>query len=561
MSLAHLSGMVEASAIATTAAVKATGARPSSLSSLLACGSLQSAQLDLLQSLVNKHLVDPGLTGIATTEDFSVTSIERGIPRYEHPHLVAALDILLMYQASRRAVSSCGCTRTRSYRHDPRTRFVELMKRWLRANAVNASVGEEEVRRVCGLVRDLMNYPQVFPPRNPRSFMHTLAEVYDHLKLQLREVLQRDRTCAELAARSLILSRNLISDAIAYLLLAATDLKQTDELPSLEVVSLWQTLPKEANPLPKRADHAQQILMREAWLTLCGSLVASLLSMPWSFRLFDGKGAEEEAAMASLALQDRSPGSKAAKDRSPKAIEDRPSPGGPTPDEPSRQAGDLLALLVQVRAKFDKGQFSSSGLAGAFREPGQNQGRHHYLAAIEALFDLIYLLGEVFVQFHRISDGLGDYGMIRVAPWLHPFLEAVVEKVQRLRGSLEGLHEAVDTELVIAKAKGYKVKKPAPTEYMSARAHAAIDRAIISRDCHANLLLQTFEELKARSAPERLPQVVEGLSDACKSLQNVLSSQQFRARVSGAFPQVKALDSAPASPTGANFGALVPIHV
>ena len=31
---------------------------------------------------------------------------------------------------------------------------------------------------------------------------------------------------------------------------------------------------------------------------------------------------------------------------------------------------------------------------------------------------------QVLIQFHRISDSLGDYGTIRVAPWLHPFIEA-----------------------------------------------------------------------------------------------------------------------------------------
>jgi len=30
------------------------------------------------------------------------------------------------------------------------------------------------------------------------------------------------------------------------------------------------------------------------------------------------------------------------------------------------------------------------------------------------------------VQFHRISDGLGDFGMIRVSPWLHPVLDRFV---------------------------------------------------------------------------------------------------------------------------------------
>merc|ERR1719282_144424 len=115
---------------------------------------------------------------------------------------------------------------SKSYKHDPRTRLVELLKRWLRTNAANLTLGEDELRGVTSLCRDVQNYPRVFPSRNKRSFMHTLAEVYEHMELQLREVLERDRTCAELAARLLSCSRNLISDSIAYLLLAATDLKQ-----------------------------------------------------------------------------------------------------------------------------------------------------------------------------------------------------------------------------------------------------------------------------------------------------------------------------------------------
>ena len=30
------------------------------------------------------------------------------------------------------------------YRHDPRTRLIELLKRWLRSNAANAAISEEE---------------------------------------------------------------------------------------------------------------------------------------------------------------------------------------------------------------------------------------------------------------------------------------------------------------------------------------------------------------------------------------------------------------------------------
>jgi len=229
----------------------------------------------------------------------------------------------------------------------------------------------------------------------------------------------------------------------------------------------------------------------------------------------------------------------------PLAVAGAKSPKPTSPPVPA--PGSVLALIAEVRLEFEKGQFGKSGLAGAFREPTQQHARQSYLAAVETLYDLIYLLGEVFTQFHCISDGLGDYGMIRVSTWLHPFLETIMEKVQRLRGNLEGLNEAVDSELVLAKARGRKVKKPAPTEYMSSRAHAAIDRAISSRDCHANMLLQAFEELRARSAPERLPHVMEGVSDACTQLQKVLSSPQFRSRVGDSFPELQPLPVSGAS--------------
>lgn len=63
--------------------------------------------------------------------------------------------------------------------------------------------------------------------------------------------------------RCLSLSRNLVSDAITFLLLAATHLTQTDNLPSLEVVVLWQSLPAAGNPLPSRADPQLQKTMQD----------------------------------------------------------------------------------------------------------------------------------------------------------------------------------------------------------------------------------------------------------------------------------------------------------
>ena len=230
--------------------------------------SLARSQLEILQTLVKKHLDDPSLTEIASTNDFAVTTTERGIPRYEHSHLVAALDVLLEYQRNRKTtyfkvMGTRAQTSIAPYRHDPRTRLLELLKRWLRTNAANANISEEEVRRMCALCRDLLNYPNLFPSRNRTSFMHALSEAYEHLELQLRQVLERDRTCAELAARCLSLSRNLVSDAITFLLLAATHLTQTDNLPSLEVVVLWQSLPASGNPLPSRADPQLQKTMQD----------------------------------------------------------------------------------------------------------------------------------------------------------------------------------------------------------------------------------------------------------------------------------------------------------
>merc|ERR1719155_7977 len=102
---------------------------------------------------------------------------------------------------------------------------------------------------------------------------------------------------------------------------------------------------------------------------------------------------------------------------------------------------------------FEQGNFKTSGLAGAFRAPARKPLRKLYLSAVEMTFDLLYLLGEAFTQFQRISDCLGDYGSIRISAWLHPFLDALAEKVQTLKNSLAQLNEAVDDAYVLARAR------------------------------------------------------------------------------------------------------------
>ncbi|CAE6954851.1 PDK [Symbiodinium sp. CCMP2592] len=488
-----------------------------SLASAVACGThqLQTRQQDSLQAIVNKHVQDPALRELNSSQ----TSTERGVQRWEQAHLVSALDVINDYQRSRRArvfkaLGDFGPSWRRSYKNDPRTRMCELLKSWLRANAASSSLAEEEVRSMCGLCRDILSHPHLFPARNPQSFLKSIADVYDHLQWQLQEVLEKDRSCAELAQRLISLSRNLVADTVSYLLLAPTDLKDTDGLPSLEVVKLWQSLPDAGHPMPNRKDPGLQKLMSEAWSTRCGALVAALLRAPWCIRLFAGADAENTARLA--------------------ALENGDAEVAETP------IASLQVLLRQARVAFQTGNYKASGLVGALRGE-ENSQRENLLHAITLISDIMYLLGEVMVQFHRISDGLGDYGMIRVAPWLHPILDSLQEKVQQLKASLEQLSNSLDAAYVLARARGQKIQKPAPSEKMCARARDAIQRALLGGTSHASQLLWLAEELRARSAPERLPHLAKGLGDACLTLSEVLVSAEFRRHVGDSFPQLPTL--------------------
>jgi len=66
---------------------------------------------------------------------------------------------------------------------------------------------------------------------------------------------------------------------------------------------------------------------------------------------------------------------------------------------------------------------------------------------------------------------------------------------------------------------------------------------MLGRSNHVNQLTQLIDDLRSRSAPERLPHVAKGLGDAWFTLQGVLSSREFRAHVGNAFPEVPALIS------------------
>eukprot|EP00439_Symbiodinium_sp_Y106_P045285 s2395_g5.t1 len=280
------------------------------------------------------------------------------------------------------------------------------------------------------------------------------------------------------------------------------------------VVKLWQSLPDAGHPMPNRKDPGLQKLMSEAWSTRCGALVAALLRAPWCIRLFAGADAENTARLA--------------------ALENGDAEVAETP------IASLQVLLRQARVAFQTGSYKASGLVGALRGE-ENSQRENLLHAITLISDIMYLLGEVMVQFHRISDGLGDYGMIRVAPWLHPILDSLQEKVQQLKASLEQLSNSLDSAYVLARARGQKIQKPAPSEKMCARARDAIQRALLGGTSHASQLLSLAEELRARSAPERLPHLAKGLGDACLTLSEVLVSAEFRRHVGDSFPQLPTL--------------------
>mmetsp|Transcript_76129 Transcript_76129/g.166145 ORF Transcript_76129/g.166145 Transcript_76129/m.166145 type:complete len:777 (+) Transcript_76129:202-2532(+) len=541
-------------------------------------------QLDTLQQLVSKHLSDSSLKEFGNGLDFHATSTERGVLRWEQGRLVAALDILNAYQRSRRSRSSCHVgnlrfVRSKSFSTDPRTRIIELLKRWLRSNAASSSLDEEEVRGVTGLCRDLLNYPQLFPARNPRSFMQTIAEVYEHLQLQLREVLEKDKSCAELAQRVLSLSRNLIADAIAFLLLAPTTFSQTDAFASTQVVALWKSLPTDGHPLPLRADPLAQKPMKEVWATDLGSVLASVLGHSSCLRLFNGPSSGEEQASGPSNL----------------ALEDQADFGGGRRGEDAENEGEgadggpqVRQKISEVRSRFSQGSFKSSGLAGAFRKeteqqqqqqqqfqppcapssssssaPGgsgsKNSTWQEFLDAAQTVHDLTYLLAEVLVHFHRISEGMGDYGMIRMSPWLHPFIDALSEKAQVLRDQLENINEAVIAAYVMAPARQGKIVKPAPTSRMMARAHECIERAVTGKSSHIQALQQALNDLKSRSAPERLPIVTGNLGDACQALQAIWSSPQFRASVGDSYARLPTLPSTAAPSVGASFDGQRPL--
>eukprot|EP00929_Paragymnodinium_shiwhaense_P108278 TRINITY_DN74601_c0_g1_i1.p1 TRINITY_DN74601_c0_g1~~TRINITY_DN74601_c0_g1_i1.p1 ORF type:complete len:719 (+),score=138.46 TRINITY_DN74601_c0_g1_i1:167-2323(+) len=476
----------------------------------------RAAQMSLLRDAVGRHVRDPHLASIVVQESFMLTSTDRGVQLNYHPHLVAALDVLLRYQDDRR---SWFCQM-----NEARARLVELLKSWLRQRAGVEYVEEEDLRSMCGLCREVLHHQELFPSRHKHNLVHSLARVYDPLKLQLKLTLQQDHTCAELMDHCLVVGRNLLADALAVLLLAPSHLQQTDKLPSMEPVTLWQSLPSppgESSGCYLEADAELQAAMKDAWRTTVGQLTASLLLSPWCLHLLNSgwaaqaKDAGDEASAVTVASTADDIVICEEKDR--------------------HYVDHWFELIARAKTAFDGGNFADSGLAGPFREPSKSVARAVYVAAFQVTFEISYLLGEVLVRFHNISKVLGDYGAIRLASWLHPFLDAVKWKVGELQGHLQQLNIEVESSLVLAPARNQTVRKPLRSKRMTERAHRAMERAVIGPGNHAQGLLQALDKLRGCSSAERLPRLSERLSESCLRLRDVFGSHQFRACVGNNF--------------------------
>merc|ERR1719310_15954 len=106
----------------------------------------------------------------------------------------------------------------------------------------------------------------------------------------------------------------------------------------------------------------------------------------------------------------------------------------------------------------------------------------------------------------------------------------MTRKVDTLSSQLQKLRDAVDDELVLPLASG--VKGPLGSEKQRHRAFERMKRAVgavgdAGPHSHVRKVLKSLQELKDRSAPERLPHHVDSMAKAFVELQDCLGSDQF----------------------------------
>merc|ERR1719296_465408 len=122
--------------------------------------------------------------------------------------------------------------------------------------------------------------------------------------------------------------------------------------------------------------------------------------------------------------------------------------------------------------------------------------------------------------------------------------------MHQLRINLSALATDVDATYVLGKAKGVEVEKPSPSRKMSSQAHAAMERAATGKGAHLPALVQALDELKSNAHADRLPSVMKDMGDACKALEAVLWSPEFRSIVGKNFADLPSMVDVAASQSG-----------
>lgn len=427
---------------------------------------------------------------------FISTSFDRCIQgNLLNPWAAQALDAVNSYQREKASlkrdrVQKCAPGPHRA--EDPRIFVCEFLKEWLRAAAIRTDMPVEELDRMLKFCMGIILEESIFPSTRikSRGFIATIKDVHHAIKkhqVQRKQQTQTDfqvalcrgQSCNQTLKTLQTHSRNLVEAACAFVLVGLTDLAKTDKLPGLGAQTLWFSLPEQWNNHPGRPD--LQHLMKDAWATGCGRIVAALVSSKWFVQLQQGSCMKE--------------------------------------------CTSVHFIVDTVRRELERG-FRNSGFTGLLRLP-------EHAPTCETYFEVCLLVDDiahfscVLDHCHPISHALGDYGIIRMANWLHPLLDEMVEKVHQLQCKAAQLNAVLENNIVLAG----RVHCPQPTDKMRKVAVGAI------HDCEKNsqLLLDTLQILKQQSDPQRLNGLKEGCVVAANKFVAALQADEMRRRVSADF--------------------------
>jgi len=487
---------------------------------------LRERQLQLIRSFLANFPAPESFQGPESVY-FHPTSCDRDIQGIvQHRKVVGALDTVNNYQSSRNRLkrnrARCAIMHHASENEDPRTLAMEVLKRWLRAAAARSEVSDVELDLYISFCTNILLKGEEFPPARAnysghRSFIPTLADVLKLLQEHQTEhqertqsrkreaieekrqhvimTLRQNQSCIETLKTSQTYCCNLLMETCVFLLVGLTDLMATDDLPSLEAKTLWQSLPEQWYSLhgPGLQRH-----MTNAWTTCCGRTVAAVVSSRWFVQL-------------------------------------------------QQSTYDRREPCTSVKTTIDgvNGVARNSGFAGILeKQKDFPEIRKTFFEVCQLVDDIAYL-NSVIVHFQDVSRGLGDYGVIRLAKWLHPLLDELTGKVQQLQIGHEKLHRAFMSFIVIALASSagrsgkfslaWARRDSVPSPKMQKRATDASRAAFGGLDNHSQKLLSALNDLRKLSDPSRLQGLEEEVTGAVTEIFDALRSDEFRAHVGADF--------------------------